>query len=314
MSAPQRHDCAVAFCCDRNYYHLALFMIWKLAHFNPHRRFDFLVSSPDALELPDWAKSLGVVLHRTGNLPDYVEIARYFGTLAPLYRLTLVREMAGRYRRILYLDCDMFVEGGDINRLLDIDIGPHPIGAVLDAPFFYEKDHRAKEFVKLGWPAMPYINTGLQLIETKSYAEHEVERRSFDVCRTHPAAVVLTDQSLLNVALRGKFALLAPCWNWQMNARYPLVPWRYPVFLRHFIGKIKPDRESRGGHDARFKAAYRHFCETLLPDALPRLAPPCDPRPMSLREVSSIVLNHLSGRDILRTMLARYPDPYQARI
>lgn len=101
MPDTQRHDCAVAFCCDRNYYHLALFMVWKIAHYNPHRRFDFVISSRDDLEIPDWAKSLGLTLHRTGDLPDYAEVARFIGSMAPLYRLTLVRELG----RVIAASC-----------------------------------------------------------------------------------------------------------------------------------------------------------------------------------------------------------------
>lgn len=312
MTDRQRHDCAVALCCDRNYLHLALFMVWKIAHYNPHRRFDLVITSMEALALPDWAVSLGVIFHRTGPLPEDAEVARFRGSLATLYRLNLVRELGDRYRRILYLDSDMFVEGGDISRLMEVDLGPHPIGAVLDAPFFYETNHRAKEFVIADLPAMPYVNTGLQLIDCRAYAEQEVARRSFDVCRTHPDTVVLTDQSLTNMALRGGFALLAPCWNWQMNGRYPMVPWRYPVFLRHFIGKIKPDRDSRGIHDARFNQAYRHFFEMLLPEALPLLASPCDPMPMPLGDLAKLMLRHHRGTGILRRMLTRFADPYRA--
>jgi hypothetical protein len=308
----QRHDCAVAFCCDRNYYHLALFMVWKIAHYNPHRRFDFVISSRDELEVPDWAKSLGLIVHRTGDLPEYAEVARFIGSMAPLYRLTLVRELGARYRRILYLDCDMFVEGGDINGLFDVNIGAHAVGAVLDAPFFYTPNYHAKEFVLAGFPAHPYVNTGLQLIESSAYAEQEVERRSFDVCKTHPKAILLTDQSLTNLALRGDFALLAPCWNWQMNGHYPLMPWRYPVFLRHFIGRIKPDRDVKGAHDARFNQAYRHFCQTLLPEALPLISPPGNPMPMSMGDLSNLVLRHIRGTSLMREMLTRFADPYKA--
>ncbi len=313
MPDTQRHDCAVAFCCDRNYYHLALFMVWKIAHYNPNRRFDFVIATRDDLSLPDWARATGVILHRIGDLPRHAEVARYVGSMAPVYRLALVRELGDRYRRLLYLDSDMFVEGGDINRLFEVDIGERAIGAVLDAPYFFTPNFHAREFVLAGFLAHPYVNTGLQLINTRAYAEQEVERRSFDVCKTHPQAILLTDQSMTNLALRGDFALLAPCWNWQTNSRYPLMPWRYPVFLRHFIGRNKPDRDSKGVYEARFNQAYRHFCETLFPEGLPLLAPPCNPMPMSLGDLSNIVLRHIRGTAIMRDMLTRFPDPYRAR-
>jgi hypothetical protein len=314
MSHPQRNDYAVAFCCDRNYFHLALFMVWKIAHYNPQRRFDFVISSRDELSLPDWASALGVILHRSGDLPEHAEAARYIGTMAPVYRLALVRDLGRQYSRILYLDCDMFVEGGDINRLFEVDLGSHAIGAVLDAPFFFTPKYHAREFVIARLPAYPYVNTGLQLIDTRAYAEQEVERRSFDVCKTHPDAILLTEQSLTNLAMRGDFALLAPCWNWQMNARYPLMPWRYPVYLRHFIGRVKPDRDTKGIHDARFNQAYRHFCETMLPEALPLIALPGNRMPMSLGDISNVLLQHIRGTAIMREMLTRFPDPYKTQV
>ncbi len=314
MTTPQRHDRAVAFCCDRNYLHLALFMIRQIEFHNPHRKFDFVISSRDVFEVPDWAKPLGIVMHKTGELPDGTERAGIRGSLAPLDRLMLVRALGGRYHRILYLDSDMFVEGGDINRLLDMDIGGHPVGMVLDAPFFYEANYRAPEFVKADLPAMPYANTGMQLIDVKTYLEHDVDRRSFDMCKAYPHAIVLTDQSLTNLALRGKFAQLAPCWNWQLNGRYPLIPMRYPVFLRHFVSKVKPDRDQTGWHDARFNAAYRHFMTQLMPELLPKLSPACNPVPMTLTQASRLVLRHFKGRQFVADILARHPDPYGALV
>jgi Glycosyl transferase family 8 len=312
MTSTARNDCAVAFCCDRNYFHLALFMVWQIAHHNPHRRFDFVVASQDELTVPDWAKPLGLRLHRSGKLPEAAEIGRYRGSVAPLYRIMLARELGDQYRRIVYLDCDMFVEGGDFNRLLDVDIGQHPIGAVLDAPFMYISNYRAREYTRLGWPAAPYANTGLQLIDTKAYREQEVERRSFDVLSAHPEAIVYTDQSLTNIALKGKFAQLAPCWNWQCHTRLPLVPVRYPVFLRHFIGNSKPDRDSSTLLEARFNQAYREFAVNFMPDLLPKLAPAPEAVPISFKSASWIALRHLMARGTVTEVLARHSDPYCA--
>ena len=312
MTPRDRHDTAVALCCDRNYFHLALFTIRQIAFHSPRRSFDFVIASHDDLQLPEWAGQLGVVIHRLGSLPEAAEVGRYRGSVAPLYRLMLARALGERYRRILYMDCDMFVEGGDFNRLLNLDIGPHPIAAVLDSPFMYTANFRAKEYALLGKPAAPYANTGLQLIDTKAYCDQEVERRSFDVCTTHPEAIIYTDQSLTNIALNGKFAQLAPCWNWQCNARLPLVTVRYPVFVRHFIGAKKPDRDTNGLLDVRFNQAYREFLSQLMPELLAKLAPPPDPAPISLKQASFIALKHFLARKVAADVLKRHPDPYTA--
>lgn len=312
MTTPQRHDCAVALCCDRKFFPFALFMIWQIAHHNPFRTFDFVISSQDDLEVPDWAKPYGIVMHKTGAVPVNLEMKRFGGSVATLFRLMLARELGDRYRRILYLDCDMFIEAGDFSRLMDLDLGPHPIGAVLDAPHFYVAQYRAKEFAATGLPAMPYFNSGLQLIDTKAYREQDVERRACAVATTHPEALFYTDQSLINMALRGKFAQLAPCWNWQLSYRLPLVPLRYPVFVNHFIGSRKPDRGSSGQHGARFNHAYRAFMAQFMPDVLPTISAPCDPSPIAFKQAASMVMQHVMASKLVSDIIARHPDPYRA--
>jgi hypothetical protein len=152
----------------------------------------------------------------------------------------------------------------------------------------------------------------MQVIDTKAYRDQEVERRSFDVCDQHPEAIIYTDQSLTNVALKGKFAQLAPCWNWQWNFRLPLIAFRYPIFLRHFIGPMKPDRESSGLLEVRFNTAYREFLKNFMPELLPSLAPPCDPVPMEMKRVLRLTGRHIMARGLAVEAFRRHADPYKA--
>lgn len=312
MPARQSHQRAVAFCCDRAFLPMALFVIRQLVHHNPHRAFDLLISTWEDLELPVWARDLGVMVHRTGPLPKGFSADRLRRSPAPLHRFALARELGDRYRRILYLDGDMFVEGGDIDRLLQADLGPHPVGAVLDAPFLYERAYHAREYAKVGIPALPYANTGLLLIDTAAWQAQDLERRAYAVAETHPDALPHLDQSMLNIALRGKFAQLAPCWNWQNNDRLDLVNHCYPVFLRHFIGRMKPDRYAGRRLNARYNQAYRAFLDEFLPEQLPRVAHAADTTPLTLREVGRMAMEHLLARRVAAAELARHPDPYVA--
>lgn len=314
MPMPERHDCAVVFSCDRKFFPLALFMIRQIDFHNPARKFDFVIASPDELEPPDWARPLGIVFHRHGALPDHVDIRSYTGSRAPLYRLLLPRELGGRYRRILYLDCDIFVEGGDLNRLLAVDIGPHALGAVLDAPYLFEAVHHAREFMRLGLPALPYANGGVQLIDTAVFVAQDLDHRAFDFYRSHPAAIVHSDQSLTNMALQGKFAQLAPCWNWQNVNRLPLMSQNYPVYFWHFIGRKKPDGDGPNLLDARFAQAYRDFAARFMPEFLAKLPPARDPRPLRFGQVLRLGLDHMAANQVAAKYLARHSDPYKARI
>lgn len=312
---PDKHDCAVAFCIDRNYFHLALFVIWQIAHLNPKRAFDFVIASRDDLELPGWALAYGIVLHKVGAIPPEAKVAQFHGSMSTVFRIMLARELGDRYRRIIYMDSDMYVEGGDLNRLMEVDLGPHPIAATLDVFFHYTAGRHADEYRLTGLPALPYANTGFQVIDTKAYREQDVERRSLAVCSTVPTrAITLADQSLTNLALQGKFAELAPCWNWQLGHRFPLLSLRYPVFVHHFIGKRKPNLSAEGGHPVRFNQAYRDFMTQFDLSSLEGLAPPVDPAPMRFRDAARIVIDHLSASSVFNEVVRRHPDPYRARL
>jgi Glycosyl transferase family 8 len=311
---PGTNELAVALCCDRNYLPLALFVIRQIAFHCPERQFDFVIAASDVEALPDWAVALGVHLHRPGVVPNVGNTKRFGGSLVSLHRLLLAQELGGRYRRILYLDCDVFVEGGDFGRLLEVNLGPHPLGAVRDVPHLYEAGFHAREFRAAGLPALPYLNSGLLLIDTAAFEAQGVRERCWESATKYPQAMVLADQSLLNLALQGKFAELAPAWNWQGNFRFPLVPYRYPVFLRHFVGPTKPDRDAKGLLEARFRQAYADFFRLHFPERLAGLPPPVDPGPMPFMKAAHLVLRHLQAQKLMAEGLARFGDPFDVKV
>mgnify|MGYP000846875255 FL=1 len=311
MSAIQRNEYAVAFCVDRNFLNFALFMIRQIAFHNPMRRFDFVIASQDTLEIPGWAAGYNIRLHQIGLLPDLPTPARFRGSMAPYFRILLPLELKADYRRILYLDADMFVEGGDISRLMDQDLGPHPLAATQDAPSLYLPNFRPREFINAGIPLTRYANSGALLIDTASYAEQDVAGRAFAQADKHETGVHLADQSLFNLALRGQFAELSPAWNWQLSGSLPLITLRYPVFLRHFIGKKKPNNTVNDPRDARFHQAYAEHFALYAPDELAKMVPPYDPQPMALGRIVKLALYHLRARPLMKERLARFKDPYQ---
>jgi lipopolysaccharide biosynthesis glycosyltransferase len=284
MPDGQRHDCAITFCCDRNYLRLALFVCHQIAHHNPGRRFDLVILTRDALEVPAWARPLGILIQAAEAPPaEAGPLTQSCLSEATFYRLALPRILGGRYRRILYLDCDIFVEGGDFGRLLDIDLGPHAIGMVLDGPNMMDPNHLAREYRMTGLPRAPYANAGVQLIE-----------------------------SLLNLALQLRFAELSPAWNWQVHRRLPLMTHCFPVFLRHLVGSKKPDRHCGREMEARFALAYRDHLSKVEPEAVATLAPLCPSAPLTLRELVAQGRSHLLARSAAAAAIARHPDPYRA--
>jgi hypothetical protein len=314
MPPPDRHDCAVVLSCDQAYLPWALCLIRQMDFFCPGRGFDFVIAAREALDLPGWAAGLGIRLHQSGDLPQSVHAALPPRQIFPMYRLMLARELADSYRRILYVDSDILMEGGDLDRLFGIDLGPHPLGAVLDAPAFSNPVFHAREFQTLNLPRRPYLNAGVLLIDTARYVSAEVEARSFEMCRRHPQALPHADQSVLNLALMGGFAQLAPCWNWMASRRLPFATFHYPVFLRHFAGPVKPDRYTGRLLSVGYNQTYRDFLARLMPEALPKLVPAPAPAPLTLGEIARFTLEHLHARPALAAAFARHADPYRALI
>ena len=128
----------------------------------------------------------------------------------------------------------------------------------------------------------------------------------------HPKAIVYSDQSITNLALLGKFAQLAPCWNWQNISRLPLLDHAYPVFIRHFIGARKPDRYAGRNMPVRYNQIYRDFLAQCAPELLSKTPAPVDVQPLTLRELGKLMLEHLLARRVTAQALARFPDPYKA--
>ncbi len=314
MTNDPTNDCAVVFVCDQSHVRFTLFMIWQICHHNPARKFDFVIYSPDEIVLPDWAAPWGVQTYRAKPLVDVPKRALFNGMEIPLYRFGVARDLGARYRRILYMDTDMMVEGGDFNRLFEMDLQGLPIAGALDVLFIRNARFWADEYKRVGLSARPFMNAGLQLIDVQAYLDQEVERLAWTAIRETPHAIVNSDQSALNLALKGRFAELSPKWNWQENGRLPLVTLRYPVFVRHFIARQKLNRDSSGRTDARFNLAYREFFARHDPDFLAQIAHPCDPSPMSFRDAAGLVWRHLRHAEMCRTILGRHPDPYKPRI
>jgi hypothetical protein len=159
-----------------------------------------------------------------------------------------------------------------------------------------------------GLPALLYMKVGLQLIDTRAHMEREVERRAFAAIAKVPKAIILSDQSALNLALVGKFAELSPCWNWQANTQ------RFPIVVQHVIAGQKPGRFSSGRIDTRFHMQDRDVFSRHDPGFLPMLAAPYDPAPMSLRDILRMAWKHELPKEQSGRLIARHPDPYRPHV
>jgi lipopolysaccharide biosynthesis glycosyltransferase len=267
---PAASSSAVVFACDRGYAPFAQFAAWQIARLNPDRDFDIVVSTADPeMTLAPALDALGVRLCRieTGALFDGLKLDRR--SVATYFRLALPEALSGDYRRLLYLDSDVYVQGGDFAALLGLDLGGRPVAAVRDNIQWRTPERRPEEFRRVGLPTAPYFNAGVLLIDVPAWRAQRVLARCLEAGAAHPKALVRLDQSLLNIVLHGGWAELAPCWNWQYTRASMLFEAMEVVHVVHFIGPKKPWRHIGGALPLKYRRAYRSFLARHFPEAAP---------------------------------------------
>lgn len=291
--APARFDRAVVFACDGRYLPYALFAADRIAALNPDRDFDICLCALDeALPVPASLAGLGLRVCRIGTGGRLAGL-RLDGrrTEAAYLRLALPEAFAGEYRRLLYLDADVFPQGGRLGPLLDLDIGGRAVAAVRDNLQWRAPRRRPEVFRKLGLGPAPYFNSGLLLIDVAAYRAQAVLERCLALAASSGDRLVGLDQELLNAVLHGDWAELSPTWNWQYTRASMLFEGVETARIVHFIGAKKPWTHTAGALPPRFREAYADFLQRHLPDAAPvGAAAPMHRNPRYLR---SMLWRHL---------------------
>lgn len=307
-ATPAASDTAVVFACDRNYLRFAVFAAAQIAALAPRRDFDICICAPESL-----APVAGLEDARLRHCR--VETGGIFGAMgldarrteASYLRLALPAAFAGTYRRLLYLDSDVFVQGGDFGALLGLDIGAHPLAAVRDNTQWRTPGRRPDSFARLGLPTAPYFNSGVLLIDVAAFNGQQVLERCLEVARSHPPKRIGLDQDLVNAVLRGDWAELSPLWNWQYTWASRLYAGVADPHVIHFIGPKKPWKHAGGELPLRFRRAYRTFFAAHFPEA-PQVGEDGVPPMGNRRHLARSLLKHLVSLRKTGAYLDRFPS------
>ena len=264
--SPAVADKAVVFVTDGNYFRFASFAAAQIAQLNPERDFDILVVATERVEPPSGLVGRGIrFCHlETGALFDGLVLdARR--TAAVYARLALPAALADDYRRLLYVDADVFVQGGDFSTLLDLDLGGCAVAAVRDNIQWRTPTRMPEAFRRRGLGHAPYLNSGVLLLDVKRFVEQAILERCLAVGQAGGAVLAWHDQDLLNVVLHGAWAELSPVWNWQYTWASMLFEAMESANIVHFIGPKKPWAHEDGKLPIRFRRAYATFIAQHYP-------------------------------------------------
>lgn len=269
----------VVFCIDASYLLPCAFMIDQLAADPATRSYDVLVIH-QGIEAAKIEELVRRAKRPVGTIAfDRHLIARIDRPWAPYLseavylRLCLDTLLPPQYRRILYVDADMYFERHEIARLFALDLGGAPLAAVDDALLRMEllrpellpdeppRPFRGPDGVRAYRRGLgladdaPYFNSGLMLIDRPRWNALEIDRRAVEFLRAHPERCPLADQSALNAVAAGQWVELSPRYNFQtMQSQVGLDSVLRPV-VRHFVGPHKPWNSRHW--PAAVTAAYR---------------------------------------------------------
>ena len=263
---PRTSRNAVVVTCNTAHMPFAAMTFHSIARFHPERDFDLLLITTSDIALPPVLADLGVELIRM-QPPEEASALKLTRLPFETYlRLWVPQRLEGRYDRILYMDTDMLVQRQGIDRLFGVDLGTHPVGAVLERPMWSRPKRNARDFRYMNLPVAPFFNAGLLLIDLEGWKRTGLLPRSLELAAQHQANLQYHDQSLLNILLHRDWAQLHPAWNWQWMRHHPMAEPLYDPVVLHLFGDAKPWNDPQGHLPARVKAEYELFLSRHFPD------------------------------------------------
>jgi len=131
-------------------------------------------------------------------------------SLATYYRVFLDRILPADIEKVLYLDCDLIVNGS-IMPLWAEDISAVSLGAVDDM-----WSARPESYERLGYPSESgYFNAGVLLMNLQKLRRDNFAARAIEFLKKNADRLVFYDQDVLNALLHDDKKLLPLRWNVQ---------------------------------------------------------------------------------------------------
>ncbi|WP_406871059.1 glycosyltransferase family 8 protein [Thioclava sp. 'Guangxiensis'] len=305
---PATHRKAIIFCCDNGYLPYAALAAEQILNSTPTHDFDICIAFNERpVTIPESLAHLGIRLLKVDIGTMFEGLRLDAGKSHDVYlRLALPQALADDYDRILYMDSDIYVQGGDFSALMATDLGDRPLGAVRDNIQWRSPGRRATQFKRLGLPAAPYFNAGVLLMDVANYIASGLLEACLDLGRREAPRMIRHDQNLYNSVLQGNWAELSPFWNWQYSwaARF-FCDVQGPNVI-HFIGNSKPWKDKDGQFPPRFRQHYSRFIRTHFPEHGDCHIPEAQLPPDGARMRKMLIKHLLSSKAIAR-YLARFP-------
>lgn len=183
------------------------------------------------------------------------------------YRLLLPSIIPTEFKKVIYLDSDIVVEG-DLAELWNIDIENCYLLAVQDpihckvlAADHLKSLHLEKQGIT---PECKYLNAGLLVINLDKWRADQIAERVLEYIGNHPD-LPFPDQDAINIVLANQWKEISPLWN-QIHIVHVFEPHESPYdesiysdlvekpYVIHYTSRPKP-----WGKDCTHPQADRYF-------------------------------------------------------
>lgn len=218
--AENRNVIHVACCTDSNYLKYCTVMLTSLLENNKDLDIDIHVIA-GSLNKDDRSVMKSVVEEKYGQRLHFyfpseelladckIESGSYI-SIVTYYRIFLGSILPSDVTKVLYLDCDIIVNGS-IKDLWNTDISDVSVGSIEDM-----WSGRAEIYSRLHYPSdYSYFNAGVLLINIDRFRLDGFEKRALDYLHDHIDELALYDQDLLNALLHDDKKFVAHRWNVQ---------------------------------------------------------------------------------------------------
>lgn len=146
----------------------------------------------------------GCPINKLNNLGTHLYV-----TLPTYYRLLAADLLPESVHKVIYLDCDIVING-DLKPMWQVDLTGLAIAGVRDCS--YDKDN----YKILNYPeTLGYINAGVAMYNLDYWRKEGLSTKLFDYAVKHASALRFMDQDVVNGVLYDKKVLLEERWNFQ---------------------------------------------------------------------------------------------------
>lgn len=251
--------------CNKGFLDYAMFIANQLS--KQMKNYDVVICSSENIKRQINEKLPVSFLHIettsfTDNLPTIDRLGKY-----AYWRIPAIENLSKKYRKILYLDTDIFVNTVDIEKIFEIDLDNYILAAVRDVHQITKPNRIPHECKALKKPWFPYFNSGVLLINSRQWIQQNCFEKIKGLCTNSTHALVCHDQSLLNLMCDGKWLELSPVWNWQYSYKNCfLTEYVSPKFI-HFAGAKKLWHDADGTIPKKYWEIYQQYKSKTIEDS-----------------------------------------------